>query len=235
MGSPQDVHYMKGRTQGGRLPRSRKRRASSPRPIRQGGHSECLLLPSQRAFGARGRRERERWMRLSVRSRRAPTSSKPRPTTSHCFQVVRFHSQSSSTPAVYYPLVPACGLCFALAAGMALAAAPWLQVLSCSGALPALAAALWHVWYVPAIHAALSCRLVMPPIHVGLGAMVEWSYSLRHHHRCHCLFDGRPPSMVMQLCIPRCQPRRSGAVNWLVMPTLWTGYDPLGFSCWRGG
>ena len=29
--------------------------------------------------------------------------------------------------------------------------------------------------------------------------------------------------------------RRSGAVNWLVMPTLWTGYDPLGFSCWRGG
>ena len=58
MGSPQDVHYMKGRTQGGRLPRSRKRRASSPRPIRQGGHSECLLLPSQRAFGADGR-ERE--------------------------------------------------------------------------------------------------------------------------------------------------------------------------------
>ena len=57
MGSPQDVHYMKGRTQGGRSPRSRKRRASSPRPIRQGGHSECLLLPSQRAFGAPARRE----------------------------------------------------------------------------------------------------------------------------------------------------------------------------------
>ena len=113
-----------------------------------------------------------------------------------------------------------------------------------------LAAALCPLWlqrfgmfgmsplFMLPCHAALSCRLFMSALELwsngaivcaattaatasSIVGLLRWLCSSAFH------------AVSLEPLIPL--RRRSGAVNWLVMPTLWTGYDPSGFSCWRGG
>ena len=183
MGSPQDVHYMKGRTQGGRSPRSRKRRASSPRPIRQGGHSECLLLPSQRAFGADGREREVESARLRSFTARfdfvwvAPddVALLPRgPSTFAPFLDTRCLFLAFTR---FWFFLLRFG-CWCYYFGSSTLAA---DTVGSSALLPS-AAALWHVWYVPSLY---SCYLVCCDLQActsldatPLMAMQAWSPSI---------------------------------------------------------